>query len=479
VLCAALAVSRAEKPPDSASRFRARAVSGESFKLMPESERTFARVVVGLRPHRRPGRASARGPTEACAVELRRRLYALDFELLHGGALKATPAYSTFYVAVPEPAAIPEASGEEESDFRAYLSTRLGWSEEAIRARVHFFPVSRPLLYPQDMAEILGLDTSGRLVLAVGLDTDPVYIEPVERLVRAFPQDFALRRLTGLHIGDVNTEGGDLALAWLPEGTLGILVGRHRATRFLERRTGASLLKKPLSAAQIEEARRAYSEAFFGVEAVIVGGGALRDPSRGSEELFHADMVVAVVRNDREALAFVPTYEARPTDANTGELLPETFVRDVQREYELVAGEMKARGYRVVRLPFEDHPVRAPVNVSKFVDRTSGKPFVLLGRYPEHRRGPSGEPSAMARLDDALLRLQDRVDEWERTPGDARWHALEEALARAWRQVDAATAAPNPLFERQRAIYEANGIGVLPLAQFPSGEGGIHCLLLR
>lgn len=476
---AALAVFLADRTVAPGARFRPAAVPGEDFALLPESGRTFARVVIGLRPHGATGRPPSRGLTAARAVDLRRRLYGLDFELLHGAAITAVPSYSTFFVAVPDPATVPEASGEEEGDFRAYLVSRLGWSEESIRTRVQFFRVARPLLYPQDMAEILGLDAAGRLVLGVGADTDPQYVGPVETLVREFPRDFVLRRLGGLHVGDVNTEGGDLALSWLPEGKVGLLVGRHRAIRYLERRTGDAFRGRTLTPSQIDEVRRAFSSAFFGVEVVIVGESALRDPSRGSEELFHADMVVAALRNDREALAFVPTYAKRPRDANSGELFPEAFVRDVQREYDLVAGQMEGRGYRVVRLPFEDHPVRAPVNVSKFVDRTNGKPVVLLGRYPEHRPAAPGEASPMQRLADAVVRLQSFVDSWEERPEEPRWVALQAEIESAWKEIDAAAASPNPLFETQRALYEANGITVVPLPLYPSGEGGVHCLMLR
>ncbi|HQQ77957.1 MAG TPA: hypothetical protein PLB01_11430 [Thermoanaerobaculia bacterium] len=476
---AALAVFLAERPMAPGARFRPAAVPGEDFALLPESGRTFARVVIGLRPHGTSRKNASRGARNPRAVELRRRLFGIDFELLHGACMSAAPAYSTFFVAVPDPATVLEASGEEEADFRSYLESRLGWPEAAIRSRVRFFRVSRPLLYPQDMAEILGLDTAGRLVLGVGADTDLQYIEPVETLVREFPRDFALRRLAGLHVGDVNTEGGDLALSWLPDGKVGLLVGRHRAVRYLERLTGSEILGRPLTEAEIDESRRAFSLAFFGVEVVIAGEAALRDPSRGSEELFHADMVVAAVRNDHEALAFVPTYVMRPRDANSGELFPEAFVRDVQREYDLVAGQMEGRGYRVVRLPFEDHPVRAPVNVSKFVDRTNGRPVVLLGRYPEHRPAAPGEASPMLRLADAVVRLQSFVDAWEERPEEPRWAALQTEIENAWKQIDAATASPNDLFEAQRALYEANGISVVPLPLYPSGEGGVHCLLLR
>ena len=319
IALAAFLAPRSAAPP---LRFKRIDVAGQDLVLLPESERPFARVVIGLRPHGATGKNPLRGATDPRLVALRRRLYALDFELLQGKSMTAVPAYATFYVAVPDPATVPEASGEEEGDFRAYLATRLGWSEETIRKRIRVFPVSGPLSYPQDMAEILGHDRAGRLVLGVGADTDPGYAEPVERIVKAFPDAFSVRRLRGVHVGDINTEGGDLALSWLPDGTIGLLVGRHRVIRYLERLTDESLLGRPMTTEQIEDVRRAFSAAFFGVEVVIVGEGALRDPSRGSEELFHADMAVAAVRNATEALAFVPTYEEPPVDANSGRPFP-------------------------------------------------------------------------------------------------------------------------------------------------------------
>jgi hypothetical protein len=473
----ALAVFTLRRAPD--TRFRPSTVAGQDLVLLPESERPFSRVVIGLRPHGATGKKPLRGATDPRLVALRRRLYGLDFELFHGQCMTALPPYATFFVAVPDPATVPEASGEEEADFREYLASRLGWTEETIRVRTRFFRVSATLSYPQDMAEILGHDRKGRLVLGVGADTDPVYAEPVERIAKAFPEAFSVRRLAGLHVGDINTEGGDLALAWLPDGAVGLLVGRHRTIRYLERRGGQPILGRPLEPEEIAEARRAFSLAFFGVEVLIVGEGALRDPSLGSEALFHADMTVAAVRNEREALAFVPTYERPPLDATSRQLLPDDFVRGVQREYDLVAGQMEGHGYRVVRLPFEDHPVRAPVNVSKFVDVTSGKRVVVLARYPEHRPPAPGVKSAMAQLQDAVLALQERLDAWEAAPNDAAFARLDASLKDAWREVDEAAASPNPLFDRQRALYEANGLSVVPLALFPSGEGGVHCLLLR
>lgn len=475
---AVLVVLRPGTPAAPGARFQPRAVPGEDLVLLPESERAFARVVIGLRPHGASGRNPRRGATDPRVVDVRRRIYGLDFELLHGKSMTAVPAYATFYVAVPDPKTVPEASGEEEADFRFYLATRLGWTEETIRARTRFVRVSHPVVYPQDMAEVIGRDGAGRLVLGVGRDTDPYYAEPVEEIVNAFPDAFTLRRLSGLHVGDINTEGGDLALSWLPDGSIGLLVGRHRAVRYLERRDGQPLLGQPLTPDQIEDARRAFSSAFFGVGVVIVGEGALRDPSRGSDALFHADMAVAVVRNAAEALAFVPTYETRPVDAISREDLPEAFVRDVQKEYDLVAGQMAARGYRVVRLPFEDHPVRSPVNVSKFVEATSQRPVVLLARFPEHRSA-AGARSATAQLQDALFALEDLIEAWESAPSPEALARLDASLRDAWRELDEAYASPNPLFERQRALYEANGLAVRPLPLIPSGEGGVHCLLLR
>jgi hypothetical protein len=476
---AALAVFLAARPASPSAQFKPIEVAGQDLVLMPESERKFARVVIGLRPHGEPGRNPLRGATDARIVDLRRRIYSLDFELLRGNSMTAVPSYATFYVAVPDPRTVPEASGEEEADFRFYLATRLGWTEATIQARTRFFRVSLPIPYPQDMAEVLGHDRAGRLVLGVGGDTDPVYAEPVERISTAFPDAFSVRRLRGVHVGDINTEGGDLALSWLPDGSIGLLVGRHRAIRYLERRTGESLQGHPLTSEQIEEVRGAYSSAFFGVEVLILGEGALRDPSRGSEELFHADMAVAAMRTATEAVAFVPTYEKPPLDANSKEALPEKFVRDVQKEYDLVAGQMTARGYRVVRLPFEDHPVRSPVNVSKFIDAGSGKPVVLLARHPEHRPSAPGVRSAMAQLQDALGALQESLDAWQASPTETAFGRLDAGLRNAWRELDKAVASPNPLFERQRALYEANGVSVIPVVLFPSGEGGVHCLLLR
>lgn len=475
----ALSVLLARKPVSTSSRFRPLQVSGQDLLLLPESERPLSRVVIGLHPFGSSARSLLRQTTDPRIEKLRHRLFAFDFELLHGTLMTVAPPYSTFYVAVPDPATDPGAALQEEGDFRDYLASRLGWSEESIRARTRFFRVPRPLLYPQDMAEVLGRDAAGRLVLGVGGDTDPEYAEPVERIVKAYPDAFTVRRLAGLHVGDINTEGGDLALSWLPDGSVGLLVGRHRATRYLERRDGQSLGTRGLTRDQIEDVRRAFSSAFFGREVLIVGEGALVDPSRGSEELFHADMAIAAMRNATEALAFVPTYEAPPLDANSGTLLPEPFVRDVQKEYDLVAGQMEARGYRVVRLPFEDHPVRSPVNVSKFVDRTSGRPFVILARYPEHRPPGPGVKSPMALLQDATLALEASLDAWEATPSEAAFARLDASVSHAFLALDGAVASRSPLFDRQRAIYEANGISVLPLPLFPGGEGGVHCLLLR
>lgn len=476
---AGIAVSRARRTAPVAATFRPRTVAAEDLVLLPESERPFARVVIGLLPHGATGNNPFRGTTDPAIIAMRRRIYGLDFEIFHGRMMTAVPSYATFFVALPDPATVPEASGEEEGDFRAYLASRLGWSEETIRARVRFFRVSKPLLYPQDMAEPLGHDAKGRLVLGVGADTDHVYAEPVERLARAFPDDFAVRTLAGLHVGDINTEGGDLALSWLPDGSVGLLVGRHRVIRYFERRTGEELLGHPIPAERIEESRRAFSAAFYGVEVVIVGEAALRDPKRGSEALFHSDMVVAAVRNASETLAFVPTYEARPRDANSGELLAEEYARDVQREYDLVAEQMADRGFRVVRLPFEDHPVRSPVNVSKFVDVSSGRPVVLLARYPEHRITEPGGTSPMAKLGGVILDLRESLEAWEAAPEPSAAARLDARLGEAWRALDEALASPNPLFERQRALYEANGLSVVPFPIVPTGEGGVHCLLMR
>jgi hypothetical protein len=342
-----------------------------------------------------------------------------------------------------------------------------------IDERVRFFPVPEPIPFPQDMAEPIGYDEAGRLVLAIGSDADEHYRRAVDRLVTAFPDDFVRVRSP-----DVNTEGGDLALVRLPEGGVGLLVGYNRVLRYVLRRWPETVRGAPVPNARIEQARRAYQQAFGGIDTIVIGREALADPRLANPEIFHLDMVAAVLKTPSGVVAFVPTYEGSPVDAISHVRLEAADLRRFQAEYDRTARQLAARGYRVARVPFADHPARNPVGVGKFVDPLTGVPSVILGRYPEHL-ADTDERNAQTQLQLAFQALDATVAVWRHQPSDARWKAVQAAVDSVWRQMDIAVAAPNPLFESQRRVYESFGVRVLSLPIFPTGEGGVHCLLLK
>jgi hypothetical protein len=187
-------------------------------------------------------------------------------------------------------------------------------------------------------------------------------------------------------------------------------------------------------------------------------------------------MVVNVVRSGANILAFVPSYEEMPVDALTHVPLAEELRARVQREFNEVANQLATRGYRVIRLPFADHPVRNPVNVAKFVDPATGQSVVLLGKYPYHFATKPGGSIPQFELEDAFARLETAVDAWRAKPTDARWNDVTVVLQKTWKEMDRISATPNPTFADQARIYERNGIKVIPVAIYPTGEGGLHCL---
>jgi hypothetical protein len=448
-------------------------------RVIPEAERSLGRLILGLEPNvtkllMLPETADWDPKTKDPRVRwLRRQLYRLNFELGHGQIFRYAKPHTRFFIAVPDPGATPDSLGNEKNVLREYLKERVGWSDLVIDERVRFFTVPEPVPFPQDMAEPIGYDERGRLILGIGSDADEWYRRAVEGLVAAFPGDFAIRRLP-----DINTEGGDLGFVRLPEGGVGLLIGHNRVARYAARRHPETAPGAPLPEAQIEEARRAYQKAFEGIETIVVGREALRDPRLANSEIFHLDMLVAVLLTPSGVVAFVPTYDVSPVDAHSHTLLPAADVRRFQAEYDRTARQLAARGYRVARVPFADHPARNPVGIGRFVDPETGQPSVMLGRYPAHAAGSNG-PNAQAQLQHAFEALDDAVTAWRRRPTENRWNAVQAAVGSAWRQMDASVAAPNAIFDRQRKVYETHGVGVLSIPIFPTGEGGIHCLVLK
>ncbi len=447
-------------------------------QLLAEAERTMERLIIGLDPSQtKYYMLPETTPWDAKSADprvryLRRRLYWLNFELLHGGILKAAPDYTRFFVAVPDSRIVTESLGNEEEVFREYLKTRVGWSDQDIARRVRFFKTPAVVAFPRDMAEPLGRDGRGRLVLGIGSDSDAWYAEPLRRLVEAYPGDFDLKTLP-----EINTEGGDLSIVPRPEGGLGLLVGYHRVLRYLHSRYGVPMKGMKIEPARIEEARQAYGKAFFGLPVAVVGEEALRDPSLVSDELFHLDMVVNVLRGHNGIVAFVPSYREAPVDSIRQAELSENVRQRIQREYDRVAREFEGRGYRVVRLPFRDHPDRTPVQVGDFVDQRTGSPSVLLGRYPFHLNLADGSNPQRA-LQESLGRLEETVARWRHAPDDTAWSTVVAGIDAVWRQMDAAQSGPNPTFDQQARMYESEGIRVVPVPIYPTGEGGLHCLLL-
>lgn len=448
-------------------------------RLVPEAERSMRRLILGLQPNETklfmlPETASWDARTTDPRVRwLRRQLYRLAFEMAHGQIFRHAPPHTLFFVAVPDPRSTPGSLGNEEAVFREHLRERVGWSDRIIDERVRFFRVPVPMVYPQDMAEPIAYDESGRLVLGVGTDFDGAYEGAVESLARAYPDDFVIRRLP-----HINTEGGDLALVRLPEGGVGLLVGHNRIERWVRNLRPEIKPNSPISEADIEAGRLAYQRAFGGVETIVIGWEALRDPKFNNPEIFHLDMVAAVLSTPAGVVAFVPTYEGSPVDALTHVHLDPAAVKRFQDEYDRAARQLSARGYRVARVPFADHPVRNPVGIGKFVDPGTGHASVLLGRYPDHLEA-SDERNPQTQLQLEFEALDAAVAAWRHEPSDTRWEAVRATVGATWRQMDEAVSAPNPDFEAQRRVYESFGVRVLSLPIFATGEGGVHCLVLK
>ncbi len=474
-LCLAAIVAGALRP---GARVASPAPASDG-ELTPEAERTLGRVVLGLDPNQTklfmmPETAAWDPKARDARVRwLRRQLYRLSFELGHGQLFRYWPRQSRFFISVPDPRTTPESLGNEEAVFREHLKERVGWSDRQIDERVRFFTIPEPVPYPQDMTEPIGYDGKGRLVLGLGDDADGVYRQAAVGLAAAFPEEFVIRPLA-----DVNTEGGDLALVRLPEGGIGLLIGHNRVARWARRKHPEMAEHAPIPKARVEEARRAYQEAFGGIETIVIGPEALADPRLDNPEIYHIDMLVAVLRTPSGIVAFVPTYEGSPIDALSHVHLSTDAVQRFQAEYDRTARQLAARGYRVARVPFADHPARNPVGIGKFVDPKTGKPFVILGRYPDHLPD-SDDRNPQTQLQFTLERLDAAVAAWRHDPTDARWQRVQSAVAATWKQLDASVAAPNPIFEAQRKIYESFGVGVVTLPIFPTGEGGVHCLVLK
>lgn len=444
------------------------------LKLVPEGERPYRRLVIGLdpllsSPFMLPEGSTFEGLGDRKLALIRRQLYWLNFELMHGRIVNAIPKRTRLFVAVPDPRLHAPELGDEREEFREYLKVRARWTPAEIAERVRFFVVGRAVPFPQDIAEPLGTDAQGRLVLGIGAEADLFYRETLQQMVRAFPKEFAMYSLPG-----VNTEGGDVELVRLPDGRIGLLAGHHRVLRWLEYRYSEGVMGRAIPTARIEEVRAAFRKAFFGLDVLFVNEEGLRSPSLTSDELFHSDMILNVARGSRGHVAFVPSYEGVPVDAISREPLAPEVKRRAQLIYDRVAKQLAAWGFRVARLPFSDHPVRNPVNVGKYTEPT-GEQVVLLGKYPYHFALPDG-PNPQRELQKQFDALSDLLEAWRSKPSEAAFERVQNGFRDVWAEMDRAAASPNPTFDRQVKVFQSEGIRVVPVPIFPMGEGGLHCL---
>lgn len=444
------------------------------LKLVPESERPYRRLVVGLdplltSPFMLPDGTNFEGLGDRKLATIRRQLYWLNFELMHGQIVNAIPKRTQLFVAVPDPRLHARELGDEREEFREYLKVRARWTPAEIAERVHFFVIGKAVPFPQDIAEPLGTDEAGRLVLGIGAEADLFYRETLQQMVRAFPKEFAMHSLPG-----VNTEGGDVELVRLPGGAFGFIAGHHRVLRWLEYRYSEGVLGRAVSTARIEEVRTAFRKAFFGLEVLFVNEEGLRSPSLTSDELFHSDMILNVARGKTGPVAFVPSYEGAPVDAISREPLSPEVRRRAQIIYDRVAKQLAGWGFHVARLPFSDHPVRSPVNVGKYTE-PSGEQVVLLGKYPYHFALPDG-PNPMRELQKRFDALSSQLEAWRIRPSEAAFGNVQRSFREVWAEMDRAAASPNPTFERQAKVYREEGVRIVPVPIFPMGEGGLHCL---
>lgn len=497
-LCATLLTSRAAvaAPAQSAPSGPPRvlqSVPGDDVVVRPESERYLDMLIMGLNaPDNNyfllPDLREHEEPLGGDVERIRKDLYLLDFELSHGRLMQVLPEYTALYVAIPSLDPQSLVSKRAREWFKEYLLKRAGWSATRVSKQVFFFNSPAPILWARDITKIVGFDRKGRAILGTAADQSSDQLQALTALRDAFPDKFVLRTYAP-NVPDVSpkvtVEGGDLEIVVAPSGQVELLVGRHRALRFLHRAglapAGATeAVEYGLSNKDIAIARNAYSQSFFNLPVTFVPESLLRDPSRGSQELFHLDMIVTVLPSSQNTppRAFVPTYLYNPVDAYRREPLSPSLVEAAQREYDLVAAQFTDQGYQVYRLPFADHPVRSPVNIGKYLDRTTGKHTVLMSKYPYHIVSGDRE-SPQERFVRLYRELGQVGDSFKTTHSEQDAKKLVELLEGMWEHMDKLASEPNPIFDLQRSLMQQLGYDVKTVPDYTYGAGGIHCKILQ
>lgn len=457
------------------------------INFIPETERPLDVCVIGLDAHLSsyfflPSIKKADSMDKGQWDEIQRQLYWLNLELSHSRILSSIPSSTQLYVAIPDSKSVTESLGGEKEFFIGYLKERCGWPEDRIRDKVHFFKSPTPLVWSQDIGKILGKDDEGRWVIFRGPNDLELYRQAILSLCAAYPGQFAYCDLPN----GISAEGGDEDLVRTPDGKLVLLVGRHRAVRYLQWCNGYSWadsnaippFDQPLNTEQIAFAHDGLQKAFEPLQVVIIPEKVMENPALGTNELFHLDMVLAVAGKAGEETAFVPTYLPHPVDRINGHPLDPAFVKKLQWELDKVAEEMKSLGFSVKRLAFGDHPVRGPSNLLRFYDPVKGRCVVFLSKYPRQLDGPFSHTSE-GELLSRLTLLRQAAESWMGAPDEPHYHEVQDAISGVWKQMDATAAEPNPYFVKMKRTIEKAGIDVVTVPDYPWGAGGIHCETLH
>ena len=462
----------------------------EQVFIRPESERFLDHLIIGLNRQDNkyfllPDMSDHTDILGSSVERVSKILFMLDFEFSHGRMMEHVPENTHLYVAVPDPEKGSTQPHYEEKWFKDYLLERAGWSKQRVDSNVHFFKSPVPLLWARDISKIIGFDKEGRAILGTSVQQAPEQLSALEALQSAFPKVFVLKQYEP-HIPqispNISIEGGDLEIVVNPNGKTDLLIGRHRVLRYL--RTAGLLAADapdttPLTNDQIESARRAYSESFFDLPVTFVPHQVLMEPGRGSPELFHLDMIVTVLPpvGSSPPRAFVPTYLFEAVDALQDVRLDPQMIAKMQDEYNLVALQFEAMGYEVLRLPIADHPVRSPVNIGKYRDRTTGKSVVMVSKYPYHIPIEAQSPR------DEFLQIYYDLDAagiaFRDSHSKESLEKLVSLLDGVWARLDAIAAKPNPIFEMTRSVFEQKGYVVKTVPDYTYGSGGIHCKILQ
>jgi len=447
---------------------------------VPESERDLDGAILGLEAHRMdlallPVLRKSDGATPAEYQEIQKQLYMVFLRCTQGALMDAWPKDAIIHLGVPDPSVVTESLGSEEDYFEDYLKTHCHWKGREISRCFRPFQSSQPLIWAQDIGEIV--ERPGSSVRTIyHSSTDQYYSGFVKSLTDADPSSIATLPLPP----GVSCEGGDLEVSWGTDGKAVLLLGRHRVLNYLKTVDGIDGSKRAVKPEEIEEAKRAFSTRFE-MPVQVVPEKALFEPNKACSELFHLDMVVSVMdpHDGGPPRAFVPVLmEGRVDDALFDKPLDPKLVVSCRWELEAVAEQMAAMGYKVVRLPFSDHPVRSPANFVKYHDTRTGRYKVLLSKFPDALPLQNQQtPQRYFNWVMGLLRASG--ENWQRSGTPESFHAFQQQVAETWRAMDRIEEAPNPTFDECAKRITAEGFDVVSVPSYCYGSGGMHCQVLK